>query len=870
MDMETSASVRKRLIKQFLRLALLSGGIFIVSALALLITLGFLYQDRIKSMFLASINEQLKTEILVGDIRLDLVRSFPLASLTFNQITILGSPNANARDTLLSSERIQVQFRLMDLLRKEYTVSQITVSRGFARLELDREGRSNFDLWEPASDTAEQKSGFNLDLQRVVLNNLRLKYDDQRGGHLIDLDIARASLSGSFSQSRYTMTASGDMLAGEIRIDSIPILSGKSLSLDADMRVEQQNTFHFQKGNIKINNQSFGITGSIAHTEEGTIYDTKIEGVRLSMHELLQDLPEVLKKYTAGYQARGDLAFSAHISGRYSSTEKPFISASFDVARAEFHDPAINVRLRGTNFSGRFDNGPGQRMETATLEIRNFQTAVSDGLIRGSIRINNLLKPYLDLQVMADVDAGDMARLLRLDTVERASGRVSMDLNFQGGMSSKNSFTGQDLIKARASGSISAKNLAFALKNNKLVYHGFSGSLQFRNNDLQIESFSGKVGGSDFNVSGYFRNVLPYVFLEGETLHMVASLQANHIDFDELLQHEVSGADTTYRLRFNDRLGFQLDARVGSLKFRKFEARNVAGTASLQNKKFYAENVVFNSMNGQVMAAGFIDGTRPDRLVIGCDTHLGRVDVHQLFYQMGNFGQNGILAENIFGIITADFMFTSIWSPALEIDWRTLETQASVKVEDGVLVDFQPMIALSRFLRVDDLSRVTFSTLENQIRIQNNKIMIPDMEIKSSALNLQLSGEHSFDNQIDYQMQILLSELLARKNRERRNPQEQYGEIIDDGLGRTTLFLRVTGTLDDPVFRYDHQGVREKIRDDLRQEARSLRNVFRTEFNFLSRSPRDTVPTPLSKRQREMQRLRQQEEGKLIIEWDDL
>jgi hypothetical protein len=868
--MGTSASVRKRLILQFLRLALLSGGIFILSALALLVTLGFLYQDRIKSMFLASLNEQLKTEILVGDIRLDLVRSFPLASLTFSKVTILGSPNANARDTLLQSDRVQVQFRLMDILRKEYKVKQVTVHQGFARMELDPEGRSNFDLWEAAEETEGQESNFQLDLQRILLTNLHLIFEDQRGGHLVDLDVDKASLSGSFSQSRYTLTANGDMQAREIRIDSIPLLIGKSVSLDVALQVDQQTTFLFQKGNIAINNQRFGITGSITNTAEGTEYDTRIEGVRLSMQKLIEDLPGIWNKYADGYQAKGDLAFSAHISGKYTATEKPFVSASFDVSRAELSHPATNVRLRGLNFSGRFDNGPGKRMETATLEIRDFQTAVSDGLIRGSVRINNLVKPHLDLQVMADVDAGDMAGLLRLDTVERASGRISMDLSFQGGMSSRNSFTGQDLVKARASGNLSAKNLAFALKNNKLTYHGFNGSLQFRNNDLLIESFSGKVGGSDFTVSGFFRNVLPYIFLEGETLHMVASLQADHIDFDELLQHEVSGADTTYRLRFNDRLGFKLDTRVGSLKFRKFQATDVSGTASLQNKQFYAENVVFNSMNGQVMAAGFIDGRRPDRLIIGCDTHLGRVDVHQLFYQMGNFGQNGILAENIFGIITADFLFTSIWSPALEIDWGALETQASVKVEDGVLVDFAPMIALSRFLRVDDLSRVTFSTIENQIRIQDNKVMIPDMEIKSSALNLQISGEHSFDNQIDYQMQILLSELLARKNRERRNPQEQYGEIIDDGLGRTTLFLRVTGSLEDPVFRYDHQGVREKIRDDLKQEARSLRNVFRTEFNFLSRSTPDTIPVPLTERQKEMQRLKKQEEGKLIIEWDDL
>ncbi len=862
-----STSIRKQQAIEFLKLSAISGLVFVFSLLLLLLVLGFVYRDRIKSLFVETINEQLRTEILVGEIRLDLFRSFPLASLTFHDITVMGSPNENPRDTLLQSERLQVQFKLIDILRKDYTVRQITINRGFARPGLDQEGKSNFDLWDGQGSQREAGENFRLDLKRIVLNNLVLQFKDQRNNHLLALDISKASLSGLFSRSIYTLTANGEMLARELTIDSILFLKDKPVGLDLAMEVEGQRAFRFQKGNITISKQGFGFTGSIIHSEEGVEFDTQITGTRLSLQELLRDLPAVWKKYAEGYQAKGELGFSATIKGKLSAEENPYLSASFEVGRAELHHVPSGLRLRGLGFIGQFDNGPGHRMETANLDIRNFQTAVSDGLIRGGVKINNLKKPYLDLQLMADVDALDMARLLKLDTVERASGRVTMDISFQGGMSARNSFTGQDLVKARASGNISARALAFALKNDKLVYHDFNGSLKFRNNDLIIETFNGRVSASDFEISGYFRNVLPYIFLEGEKLHMVASLRARHIDFDELLQDEVSGADTTYRLRFSDRLGFHLDAEVGSLKFRKFGASNISGTASLQNKRFYAENLKFQSMNGQVQAAGFIDGTRTDRLLIGCDAHLGGVDVHQLFYQMGNFSQTGILAENIFGIMTADIQFTSQWSPALEVDWNSLETQASIRVEDGVLVDFEPMIALSRFLRVDDLSRVTFSTLENQIRIRNRRILIPDMEIRSSALNLQLSGEHSFENEIDYRMQILLSELLSGKNRARRNPQEQYGDIIDDGLGRTTLFLRVTGNLNSPVFQYDTRGVRDKISEDLRQEVRNLRNVFRREFNFLS--AKDTLTVPLTERQKEMQRLKKQEKGKLIIEWDD-
>lgn len=144
------------------------------------------------------------------------------------------------------------------------------------------------------------------------------------------------------------------------------------------------------------------------------------------------------------------------------------------------------------------------------------------------------------------------------------------------------------------------------------------------------------------------------------------------------------------------------------------------------------------------------------------------------------------------------------------------------------------------------------------------------MEINSNAINIKLSGEHNFNNEIEYRLQVLLSDLLARNNRQNRNPQEQYGDIIDDGLGRTTLFLLVSGNIDDPVFSYDRQGVREKLREDFRQERQNLREVFRTEFGLRSTEKKpDENSHPLTQGEKERNSIQQREKGKFVIEWDE-
>ncbi len=856
------------MVVEFLRLAAISGLVFIVLLTVILLILGWVYQDKIKSLFIDSLNHHLRTEIYVEDIRLDVFRSFPLASLTFNGITIMGTTTANAPDTLLHAERLYLQFRIIDIIRKNYTLKQLTINKGFVTATVDDQGQANFEFWD--HDTSSAQENFHLDLQRILLNNMQASYSDKRNNHHIQLDISKASLKGLFKNSSYILSVAGDMHAMEVTLDSMAIIREKPVKIDMTLDVNNNTTYQFHKGNIAIHNHEFIVTGSLKKIHDGLDFNTRIEGNNLTLQNLLDDMPDQVKKYTSDYRAKGELAFTATITGPFTGNENPSIDASFSLQQGEMNHAASGIRLKEVSFTGTYHNGEQNNPETTALSVQHVRAAMNDGTIRGSILLKNFTMPDISLNLYANMNAADIKNLLQLNTVSSVAGRMMLDINFQGAMSERNNFTRQDLIHARASGNISAKNLGFTIKNSAHLYHGIQGSLVFRQNDLMVETFFGNIGNSDFAISGYFRNVLPHLLLENEPIHIDASLYSKMIDVDELLKTNAENDGADYKLSFSDRLSFNLFAKADHLRFRRFEASGLSGNISLNNKRFNAEHVSFSSMNGTIHTSGTIDGTMPDRLTIVSRTQLHRVDVHQLFYQMGNFGQSAIVDEHIFGIMTSEFQFSSQWSPSLQIDWESLQTSANIVIEDGVLVDYEPMNALGRFLRVDDLSRITFSTLQNNIHIKDRMITIPDMEINSNVLNLKLSGKHSFENQIEYHMQILLSDILARKNRERRNPQEQYGDIIDDGLGRTTLFLKVSGHIDNPVFTYDHRGVRQKLVDDLRQERESLLDALRTEFSFLGKSDESQKEEkPKTAKQLEMERLKKQEEGKMIIEWED-
>lgn len=865
--MSKSTLPPKQMFWKFMQLAGISGAIFLGGLIVVLLVSTWVFKDRIQALFLENINKSLRTQVQVEGIRLDLLNRFPNASLTFSNVCIYEA--GSATDTLAQAKHVFLRFNLWDLLRKNYTVKQIELSQARIRPVIRANGDANYLVWETSSkDQQAEKQHFSISLQRLIFNQVAIEFEDLPAKSRLLILTDKIIMSGLFSEDRFDLTAKGSLMAREINLGNSPFVTEKPLELDIAMQVNQNREFIFRKGALKFNNHSFTILGNIIHSEKSTYLDTRISGENLNLQTLLEDLPPVWKKYTDGYRAKGNLMFGASLQGNYSPSENPHIEASFSLQKAELHHRQSGLRLTNLGLSGSFDNGKARDLSTSVLLLSDLQTNINRGHIKGRFSIKNFHHPDIDFNLNTDADAADLVSLLRLDNIRGAKGNIRANLAFSGRMSQQNRFTSKDIGMAKASGTIELSQVGFLLASNPLNYQDFNGTFHFSNSHLTVETFSGKVSSSDFQLRGTFRNILPYILLDNEKLHIDARLISQNLNFDELFQQESQGTDTTYRMSFSEKLGFNLEAEIGQLNFRKFNARQIRGNVSMHNQRFYANNLLLNAMDGQIRANGFIDGTRNDYMTFGCEAQLRQVDIHQLFFQMGNFGQTSILDENIYGTTTSEFQFSGRWSPQLDVDWNSLEVTANVRVDNGVLLNYPPMIELSRFLRVGDLDRVVFSTLENQIRIKDRRIIIPEMEIKSSALNLNLSGQHTFEQQIDYRLQVLLKDLLARKNRISRNPQEQYGDIIDDGLG-ITLFLAVTGTTDDPVFRYDTRGVREKLRTDLRNERQNLIEVLRTEF---SRQPKDTTAFPnqtQTQSQRRRENLRRQEKGEFVIEWEE-
>jgi hypothetical protein len=161
--------------------------------------------------------------------------------------------------------------------------------------------------------------------------------------------------------------------------------------------------------------------------------------------------------------------------------------------------------------------------------------------------------------------------------------------------------------------------------------------------------------------------------------------------------------------------------------------------------------------------------------------------------------------------------------------------ESNIEIANGELINFEPLMGLSKFISLSELKDIKFSNLKNQIFIRHQQIIIPQMDINSSAFNITGSGVHDFDNHYTYRINVLLSEVLARKAKLNKKENSEFGIIEDDGLGKTKIPLLIVGFNDVYKISYDTKGLKVIIKESMQVQKKELRSIFKEEFGLFKK-----------------------------------
>lgn len=824
---ENQLNSSKSRIKRVLRIVSIS----IAAAIALLYSLSFLLEDKIEKWFLKRLNESLTARVEIGEISFSLLRNFPYAGIRLSNVKAHNAKDFPESGILLQAEYLDFTFNMWSLVSGDYSIRKAKVNNAKLQMLRNEEGQENYTIFKN-TDSTKADGNFNFNLKAVEVKNTEFYFHDEGVKFILATRIESCNFTGAFTSVIYDLTADGNVFVYDLQTDGQSWVKEKNLKIDLKSTVNSQNdSYAFSKCQVELSKLKFNFEGVYTDAATPTL-DFSATGEELDIGALLSLMPPGYEKYVDRYESDGKISASLRLKGKIGNTLRPALRIDFETIQLSIENTQQDIAFERINCKGRYENRTG-----GYLRFDTFDGVLNKGSVRGKGEVSNFAHPRFDFDMNASLNLADLQRFIELNPIHQLSGDAAIQLKMRANSNQVEKFTEGGFRSMQANGSIRISNAAFRIQGDTLSYSGFNGMFKFDGNNVQIAELRGNAGKSEFRLKGNLTNLFGWLFGEQEAIGITAAVESNLVQLDELFSRRTkkSEKEEAYAFRISPRLHLNIRARVGKLKFQRFNASDISGTIRVNESKLIADKLSFRTMNGRVELDGSVQPASNANLFIQCTAKLGNVDIKQLFYECENFGQTVLQDKNLRGKLEASVELSALADGGLNIDAGKVLSKTNLVINHGELIDFEPLEPLSKYIALEELRHVKFSQLKNTIEIRNEKIYIPTMDIESSALSLSASGVHSFDNEIEYHIKLLLSDLLVRKAKRARKEVEEFGEVEDDGTGKTSLFIAMKGNLDNPSITFDGKGAREKIKSDMAREKQSMKQLLHDEWGLFKR-----------------------------------
>ena len=816
--------------------------ILIITVSIILFSVSFVLQDKVADIILKSFNKNISTKLDVGSFKLSFLRKFPKASLELKNVLVHSSSNFNSdtftginTDTLLAARFVSVEFKITDILKGIYNIESVGARAGKINFYTDTAGFVNYDIL-----LKNENSGgdvFTIDLARINLTDIKTYYNNLATKLIINGLIKEGRLKSRISGKDIDFTANAEMQIDRFQFYNTRII--KTITTELDLTLQRSKSgILFKKGTLSIENYDFGLDGFVS---SDNVLDLNITGHNIDIAKIRNYLPEKYLKLVSEYDPSGILIVDSKIKGLLSRTSNPHIEINCLLKNGQIAYGKSDLTINDLSFTGHFSNGSKNRPETRSFSIKNLKAKLGSAEYTGSFTLSGFDHLSAELLLKGKVFPGELKEFFDLQNISTAAGSVDIDLKLIGNLSHKEKYTLSDIIDMKPIADLVFNSFSYGLKNDRILFNQVNGNMSV-SNIIRVNNFQFTYKGQRIKIDGEFRNLPEW--LAGRPVQMVASAD---VSFSRLIPElfiknsPTSDTSTLNKSAFTlpEDLILDINFKIDSLNFKSFSASKVAGTLNYKPRLLTFKSLNMQSLNGMISGNGFIVQNSNKSVIARGSFNVTKIDVNKVFTTFNNFGQDFLKAENIAGTLSGSLSLLLPMDSMLNPQIKSLTAEGKYLVVNGALINFDPVKQLSTFIELSELENISFEQLENDFFIRNNFLYIPQMDVKSSAVDLSVNGKHSFDNDYEYHVKMLLSEILSKKIKKNKSSISEFGVIEDDGLGRTSLLLKIENKGEVVKVGYDIKAASSEVKNNIKSERQTLKSILNQEYGWFKS---DTLP----------------------------
>ncbi len=806
-----------------------------ISLVLILYIVSLIFETKISGIFIRELNKNLSAPVVSEKLNFSLLKRFPRASIELENFLIKSPPLQDQEtvsdypDTLLYAGKLILTLKIAPLIKKNYTVDRIDIDRGAINICKGLSGKMNTDIW--VRKTGSDTSVMNLNINNVNISNSSFTYRVSLTGFIIDCVINNSS-NKLVMQEGYTQVKSKSNTSLSL------LKSAQKYQLNGPYPVKFNTSLMISEDSINIGHTEIDIDGipvegdCIIGKSSGKL-SLELQVNNANINRVLEILMPGSNNNSRKYDIDGLLSASLNINGSYNKSTPLFMKANIDLDKGEVNIPSTEIYIDNITTSAILTMGLGKEDKNFEIYAERFNARLDGTVFSGSFLIKNLTKPFIDVIIKGLFPSERIAGLFNAGELNSSAGTVRLNARLFGPLARKTGDNNFNIFELHRSINMSLNSVNLELPGLEGEIKNIRGNIMLADN-IWIDDLSMSYNKQNIALNGMITDFNSWLLKKDQTLKVTAGLWSDRIDISSFRDKFKDGANKENSRA--TRLNINLNILCDSIIISNFRASLFDGNLSYVPGLMDITSFSMNTLNGTLSGNAAIADLQEKGYAMRGWFDIENIDISETFSAFNNFRQSYIKSENLDGSITGNISASAVTDRQFKINMKDLVLNGEYQIRDGKLVNFEPAYKLSRFIEIEELAEIEFSKLENELIINNEMVTIPRMDISSSAFNISLEGNHAFDGNYEYHLKVLLSELLSKKKNEKVS---EFGVIEDDRLGRTSLYLRLSGDKNGSRVTHDTYALRTGLKEDLQREKQTIRSILKEEYGWYTG---DTIP----------------------------
>lgn len=792
--------------------------VFMLLVSALLVV----FKDNIKGYALDEVNKHLNKRVHIGYIDIGIWGTFPDMALDFDHVLIHSKfGTVQTADTAFYAEKLRLRFNPFDFLKGSYSVNKIDIENGLLNLEVKQDGSVNYDFIKEVE--SEEPSNFSFILEKIRLKGLKFSYKNEATEQYYGGFTDYTELSGNFTHEEFMLKADLGIDIHRISNKSLTLMSDKRATCSIHIHMDQiNNVFEIEKADVSINTLPFFVRGKVTSDS----IDFFLKGDQLKLQDVVKNFSVQQLNVVEQMNGTGNFDIEVSIVGGLEATSSPAIDARFHVDHGSIQDKEF--QLDDIVLDGVYSNGVATGLEQ--LNITNIQFKTLGNVFKGNVFVTDFARPRLKGKADGNLDLKAVHRIFGPFGLQKLAGSVALNGHFDLRMNDP-VYQPLNLTIYDLRSNFQMNQVIAQLTGDTRVFTIPSGEVVIRNQQAGFKQLFVQLNQSDILINGTFDNVANYFKKEG-LLKVEATVESKKLYLDEL--SVASSEPSKHAWLLPDDIRGTMTLGLATVFYGGHTYSEVKTRLRFDKKALHFPAMTAKNAGADIKGSLSITESLPMLLHVETKLTSSNVYFDRLFKEWNNFEQETIRSENIKGVAQIDLSFSGPFNLYTGEDLKKqFVADVHIRINNGALVNVSTFKEITESLKSSavklviskekigkfeqELMNLKFQSFENRISIKNGVLTIPRMEIKSNALDINVSGIHSFDNEVDYSFDFRFRELKGK------GKQTEFGDVVDDGSG-FRVYLRMYGDLFNPQFMWDRDAMkldkqmqREEAKEDFKR-----------------------------------------------------